>query len=137
MIKSTQNPNALTPIVAVTSFESYYVSEQGTLFAALLTKPVNKRDVLNVMKRLGFGARQASKLTATTAASSAHSTIPPAPVAVSEPPLHSSTHHYHRAATPAPAAAVASSAPAEGATPLNHHHHHHHHANSQSASMGP
>ncbi|PLW36391.1 hypothetical protein PCASD_13722 [Puccinia coronata f. sp. avenae] len=137
MIKSTQNPNALTPIVAVTSFESYYVSEQGTLFAALLTKPVNKKDVLNVMKRLGFGARQASKLTATTAASSAHSTIPPAPVAVSEPPLHSSTHHYHRAATPAPAAAVASSAPAEGATPLNHHYHHHHHANSQSASMGP
>lgn len=58
MIKSTQNPNALTPIVAVTSFESYYVSEQGTLFAALLTKPVNKKDVLTVMKRLGFVARQ-------------------------------------------------------------------------------
>ncbi|POW09583.1 hypothetical protein PSTT_06766 [Puccinia striiformis] len=60
MIKSTQNPNALTPIVAVTSFESY-VSEQGTLFAALLTKPVNKKDVLNVMKRLGFVARQTNK----------------------------------------------------------------------------
>lgn len=57
MIKSTQNPNAQTPIVAVTSFESY-VSEQGTLFAALLGKPVEKKDVLEVMKRLGFVARQ-------------------------------------------------------------------------------
>jgi serine/threonine-protein kinase RIM15 len=61
MIKSTQNPNALTPLVAGTLFESYYVSEQGTLFEALLTKPVNKKDVLNVMKWLGFGARQARR----------------------------------------------------------------------------
>ncbi|CAH7682791.1 AGC protein kinase [Phakopsora pachyrhizi] len=60
MIKSTQNPNAQTPIVAVTSFESY-VSEQGTLFAALLGKPVQKKDVLSVMKRLGFVARQTKK----------------------------------------------------------------------------
>lgn len=60
MIKSTQNPNASTPIVAVTSFESY-LSEQGTLFSALLAKPVNKKDVLNVMKRLGFVARQTNR----------------------------------------------------------------------------
>jgi len=81
MIKSTQNPNALTPIVAVTSFESYYVSEQGTLFAALLTKPVNKKDVLNVMKRLGFGARQTSKMVTSSAAA------PVASVASSDPSL--------------------------------------------------
>ncbi|KNZ45695.1 AGC protein kinase [Puccinia sorghi] len=81
MIKSTQNPNALTPIVAVTSFESYYVSEQGTLFAALLTKPVNKKDVLNVMKRLGFGARQTSKIISSSSAA------PVASIASSDPSL--------------------------------------------------
>ncbi|EHS63719.1 AGC protein kinase [Puccinia graminis f. sp. tritici CRL 75-36-700-3] len=59
MIKSTQNPNALTPIVAVTSFfENYSCSEQGTLFAGLLIKPVNKKDVLGMLKKLGFVARK-------------------------------------------------------------------------------
>ncbi|KAH9814655.1 RIM15-related serine/threonine-protein kinase [Melampsora americana] len=64
MIKSTQNANAHTPIVAVTSFESFIVApsdSEGTLFAALLGKPVGKKDVLDVMKRLGFGARQTKK----------------------------------------------------------------------------
>ncbi|EGG02429.1 RIM15-related serine/threonine-protein kinase [Melampsora larici-populina 98AG31] len=64
MIKSTQNVNAHTPIVAVTSFESYIIApsdSEGTLFAALLGKPVGKKDVLDVMKRLGFGARQTKK----------------------------------------------------------------------------
>lgn len=56
MIKSTQNPNMRTPIVAVTSFESY-VSEQGTLFAAVLAKPVQKSDLLSIFKKLGFQAK--------------------------------------------------------------------------------
>lgn len=57
MIKSTQNPNMRTPIVAVTSFESY-VSEEGTLFAAVLAKPVIKADLLAIFRRLGFVAKQ-------------------------------------------------------------------------------
>jgi len=56
MIKSTQNLNSHTPIVAVTSYESF-VSEQGTLFAAVLAKPVSKADVLGVLKKLGFVAK--------------------------------------------------------------------------------
>lgn len=57
MIKSTQNLNMRTPIVAVTSFESY-VSEQGTLFAAVLAKPVIKADLLAIFRKLGFVAKQ-------------------------------------------------------------------------------
>lgn len=57
MIKSTNNANQNTPIVAVTSYaahERIHITEEGTLFNAVLTKPVSKTDVLNVLTKLGF-----------------------------------------------------------------------------------
>jgi len=60
MIKSTKNANQNTPIVAVTSYAAQdqpHVTEEGTVFNAVLTKPVNKTDVLNVLMKLGFKAK--------------------------------------------------------------------------------
>ncbi|KAH7105586.1 hypothetical protein BKA62DRAFT_690231 [Auriculariales sp. MPI-PUGE-AT-0066] len=52
-IKSTQNKNQNTPIIAVSAY-----SGQGTggntLFAASLSKPLNKSALLDAMQRLGF-----------------------------------------------------------------------------------
>jgi len=59
MIKSTKNANQQTPIVAVTSYElkDAQISEEGTMFSAILQKPVTKNDVLQTMKRLGFATK--------------------------------------------------------------------------------
>lgn len=60
MIKSTNNANQNTPIVAVTSYaphERSHITEEGTLFNAVLTKPVSKADVLGVLTKLGFVAK--------------------------------------------------------------------------------
>lgn len=60
MIKSTKNANQNTPIVAVTSYAAHdqpHLTEEGTVFNAILTKPVNKTDVLNVLTKLGFKAK--------------------------------------------------------------------------------
>ena len=60
MIKSTNNANQNTPIVAVTSYAAHertHITEEGTLFNAVLTKPVSKADVLNVLTKLGFVAK--------------------------------------------------------------------------------
>lgn len=60
MIKSTKNANQNTPIVAVTSYAAHertHITEEGTLFNAVLTKPVSKPDVLNVLTKLGFVAK--------------------------------------------------------------------------------
>jgi len=59
MIKSTKNANQQTPIVAVTSYElkDAQLSEEGTMFSAILQKPVTKNDVLQTMKRLGFATK--------------------------------------------------------------------------------
>lgn len=60
MIKSTNNANQNTPIVAVTSYAAHertHITEEGTLFNAVLTKPVSKADVLNVLTKLGFIAK--------------------------------------------------------------------------------
>ncbi|GAA94691.1 uncharacterized protein L969DRAFT_49072 [Mixia osmundae IAM 14324] len=58
MIKSTRNPNQDTPIVAVTSYsdmpEGDPLSEEGTIFSAVVAKPVNKTNVLSVFRKLGF-----------------------------------------------------------------------------------
>jgi serine/threonine-protein kinase RIM15 len=59
MIKSTKNANQHTPIIAITSFENREVTERGTLFSSVLVKPVDKTDVFNVLKRLGFAVTAA------------------------------------------------------------------------------
>lgn len=72
MIKSTNNANQNTPIVAVTSYaahERIHITEEGTLFNAVLTKPVSKADVLNVLTKLGFVTK--TKPAPTTGESSA------------------------------------------------------------------
>lgn len=77
MIKSTNNANQNTPIVAVTSYAAHErtsVTEEGTVFNAVLTKPVSKADVLSVLTKLGFVAKTSS---AKAAADSVSTTISP------------------------------------------------------------
>ena len=60
MIKSTNNVNQTTPIVAVTSYttrDKPHMTGEGTVFNAVLAKPVKKEDVLGVLTKLGFVAK--------------------------------------------------------------------------------
>jgi len=54
MIKSTVNPSAQAPIVAVCSHPAAIDDAAGTLFTATLSKPIMKADLLNVLSYLGF-----------------------------------------------------------------------------------
>ncbi|MBW0478461.1 hypothetical protein O181_018176 [Austropuccinia psidii MF-1] len=57
MIKSTKNLNSNKPIIAVTSFEknlNLFFNENGTLFKGLLNKPVQRKEILKVLKNVGF-----------------------------------------------------------------------------------
>ncbi|KAJ6628781.1 RIM15, signal transduction response regulator [Mycena sp. CBHHK59/15] len=53
-IKSTNNKNTNTPIVAVSAYSGVDANEGGSLFTASLSKPLQKADLLVVMRRLGF-----------------------------------------------------------------------------------
>ena len=53
-IKTTNNKNATTPIIAVSAYSGSEPSEQNNLFAAYVAKPVQKADLLAVMRQLGF-----------------------------------------------------------------------------------
>ncbi|KAF8631556.1 hypothetical protein AX15_002310 [Amanita polypyramis BW_CC] len=53
-IKSTNGKNANTPIIAVSAYSGTDQNEAGNLFAASLSKPLQKTDLLSVMKKLGF-----------------------------------------------------------------------------------
>lgn len=52
MLRSTANPNQDTPIIAATSDQS--VTEEGTLFSAVLSKPFQKTDLLRCLAKAGF-----------------------------------------------------------------------------------
>jgi len=55
MIRSTNNHNQNTPIIAATSYEQEQtVTEEGTLFSAVLNKPVAKADLIKALAKLGF-----------------------------------------------------------------------------------
>ncbi|GAA5827005.1 hypothetical protein JCM11251_002203 [Rhodosporidiobolus azoricus] len=54
MIKSTVNPSTNAPIVAVCSHTTAMDDAAGTLFAATLSKPIMKADLLTVLSHLGF-----------------------------------------------------------------------------------
>ncbi|WRT65962.1 uncharacterized protein IL334_002913 [Kwoniella shivajii] len=55
MIRSTNNHNQNTPIIAATSYEQHQVvTEEGTLFSAVLNKPVSKADLIKCLGKLGF-----------------------------------------------------------------------------------
>ena len=53
-IKSTNNKNTSTPIVAVSAYSGTDNNEAPSLFAASLAKPVAKADLLAAMRSLGF-----------------------------------------------------------------------------------
>ncbi|WVQ85691.1 hypothetical protein IAT38_007857 [Cryptococcus sp. DSM 104549] len=55
MIRSTNNHNQNTPIIAATSYEQHQsITEEGTLFSAVLAKPVSKADLIKCLAKLGF-----------------------------------------------------------------------------------
>jgi len=53
-IKSTNNKNANTPMVAVSAYSIVDSEPTSGVFIASLAKPVQKADLLSVMKQLGF-----------------------------------------------------------------------------------
>ncbi|WVQ71287.1 hypothetical protein IAR50_000813 [Cryptococcus sp. DSM 104548] len=55
MIRSTSNQNQDTPIIAATSYEQHQsITEEGTLFSAVIAKPVTKADLVKCFTKLGF-----------------------------------------------------------------------------------
>jgi serine/threonine-protein kinase RIM15 len=65
-IKSTNNKNTSTPIIAVSAYSGADMGEASTLFAASLSKPLQKADLLAVMRELGFKTSTANTSTANT-----------------------------------------------------------------------
>ncbi|KAG6333663.1 hypothetical protein ID866_5421 [Astraeus odoratus] len=69
-IKSTNNKNSSTPIIAVSAYSAADTNEPNSLFAASLGKPLQRVDLLAVMRKLGFkttavrGASYPAKLVA-------------------------------------------------------------------------
>jgi serine/threonine-protein kinase RIM15 len=53
-IKSTNSKNTNTPIIAVSAYSGTDANEEGSLFTASLSKPLQKTDLLSVMRKLGF-----------------------------------------------------------------------------------
>lgn len=53
-IKSTNSKNTSTPIVAVSAYSGTDPNEASNVFAASLSKPLQKADLLAVMRQLGF-----------------------------------------------------------------------------------
>ena len=53
-IKSTNNKNANTPILAVSAYSGSEATEANGLFAAYIAKPVQKADLVAAMRQLGF-----------------------------------------------------------------------------------
>jgi serine/threonine-protein kinase RIM15 len=69
-IKSTNSKNTSTPIIAVSAYSGIDTNEASNVFAASLSKPLQKADLLAVMRQLGFktstipGGPGSTKLTA-------------------------------------------------------------------------
>lgn len=53
-IKGTNGRNANTPIVAVSAYSGSDPSENSNVFVTSISKPVQKSDLIGVMRRLGF-----------------------------------------------------------------------------------
>lgn len=53
-IKSTNNKNTSTPIVAVSAYSGHDASGASNLFAASLAKPISKNELITVVRQLGF-----------------------------------------------------------------------------------
>ena len=53
-IKSTSNKNSSVPIIAVSAYGGQESCSAGNLFASWLAKPVQRSDLVTVMRQLGF-----------------------------------------------------------------------------------
>ncbi|KAJ6539501.1 hypothetical protein B0H19DRAFT_1037582 [Mycena capillaripes] len=53
-IKSTNSKNTNTPIIAVSAYSGSDANDASNLFTASLSKPLQKADLLTVMRQLGF-----------------------------------------------------------------------------------
>ncbi|KAK7060493.1 rim15, signal transduction response regulator [Paramarasmius palmivorus] len=53
-IKSTNSKNTNTPIIAVSAYSGADTSDANSVFAASLSKPLQKADLLAVLRQLGF-----------------------------------------------------------------------------------
>lgn len=71
-IKSTNSKNTNTPIIAVSAYSGADTSEVGNLFAASLAKPLQKADLLNAMRQLGFKTSTMQGAGATKVTASQH-----------------------------------------------------------------
>jgi len=63
-IKNTNNKNTDTPIISVSAYSSATHAEtggNGSVFSAMLAKPVQKNDIVNVMRQLGFKTAEGPK----------------------------------------------------------------------------
>lgn len=60
-IKSTNNKNSSTPIIAVSAYSGNDVNDASNLFAASLSKPLQKANLLSVMRQLGFKTSTAAE----------------------------------------------------------------------------
>lgn len=59
-IKSTNNKNTSTPIVSVSAY-THESAAGKDLFAASMSKPVQKGDLVNVLRQLGFKTAEGQK----------------------------------------------------------------------------
>ena len=53
-IKSTTNKNTTAPIIAISAYSGQDSSAVSNVFAAFIAKPVQKVDLITVMRQLGF-----------------------------------------------------------------------------------
>ncbi|KAG8691696.1 hypothetical protein FRC11_012447 [Ceratobasidium sp. 423] len=61
LIKTTKNKNSNVPIVAVSAYSGYEGALAQGIFAAAISKPLSKTDLLNTMKSLGFKTQEGAK----------------------------------------------------------------------------
>ncbi|KIP07024.1 hypothetical protein PHLGIDRAFT_106203 [Phlebiopsis gigantea 11061_1 CR5-6] len=80
-IKTTNNKNANTPIIAVSAYSGSEPMEGNNLFAAYLAKPVQKADLLAVLRQLGFKTSTAPSRGNGGGTSRVTAPTPPAPTA--------------------------------------------------------
>ncbi|EGN93017.1 RIM15, response regulator receiver [Serpula lacrymans var. lacrymans S7.3] len=72
-IKSTNSKNTNSPIIAVSAYSGVDANDLSNIFAASLTKPLQRADLLAVMRKLGFktstvrGVSLAAKITSARA----------------------------------------------------------------------
>jgi len=60
-IKNTNNKNKNTPIISVSAYSPPESGNPGSLFSAYVAKPVQKGDLVNIMRQLGFKMIEGAK----------------------------------------------------------------------------